>query len=73
VALVTADPAPEPLSALYGALMSESPVVLLSGASPLGQAGRGAFRRGPGRGAAPCQGRLIASKAERLTKISPSR
>ena len=45
VALVTAGPGHlNALSALYGALMSESPVVLLSGASPLGQAGRGAFQ-----------------------------
>src|SRR6185503_16307848 len=32
------------LSALYGALMEESPVVLLSGASPRGQRGLGAFQ-----------------------------
>jgi acetolactate synthase-1/2/3 large subunit len=45
VALVTAGPGHlNALSALYGALMAESPVVLLSGASPLAQAGRGAFQ-----------------------------
>jgi acetolactate synthase-1/2/3 large subunit len=32
------------MSALYGALMAESPLVLLSGHAPLGQAGRGAFQ-----------------------------
>ncbi len=45
VALVTAGPGHlNALSALYGALMAESPVVLLSGASPVSQAGRGAFQ-----------------------------
>src|SRR5262245_30407086 len=45
VALVTAGPGHlNALSALYGALMSESPVVLLSGHSPLDQSGRGAFQ-----------------------------
>jgi acetolactate synthase-1/2/3 large subunit len=45
VALVTAAPGHlNALSALYGALMAESPVVLLSGHAPLGQAGRGAFQ-----------------------------
>src|SRR6266478_2804507 len=45
VALVTAGPGHlNALSALYGALMSESPVVLLSGASPLGERGLGAFQ-----------------------------
>jgi acetolactate synthase-1/2/3 large subunit len=45
VALVTAAPGHlNAMSALYGALMAESPVVLLSGHSPLGQAGRGAFQ-----------------------------
>ncbi|HEU5319684.1 MAG TPA: thiamine pyrophosphate-binding protein, partial [Methylomirabilota bacterium] len=45
VALVTAGPGHlNALSALYGALMAESPVVLLSGASPLGERGRGAFQ-----------------------------
>src|SRR6266542_1430772 len=45
VALVTAGPGHmNALSALYGALMAESPVVLLSGASPLSQSGRGAFQ-----------------------------
>jgi acetolactate synthase I/II/III large subunit len=45
VALVTAGPGHlNAISALYGALMSESPVVLLSGHAPKGQAGRGAFQ-----------------------------
>jgi acetolactate synthase-1/2/3 large subunit len=45
VALVTAGPGHlNALSALYGALMSESPVVLLSGHAPLAQLGRGAFQ-----------------------------
>lgn len=45
VALVTAAPGHcNAVSALYGALMAESPVVLLSGHSPLAQSGRGAFQ-----------------------------
>lgn len=45
VALVTAGPGHlNAVSALYGALMEESPVVLLSGASPVSQRGRGAFQ-----------------------------
>ncbi|HUF92908.1 MAG TPA: thiamine pyrophosphate-binding protein [Candidatus Limnocylindria bacterium] len=45
VALVTAGPGHlNAVSALYGALMEESPVVLLSGASPVAQRGRGAFQ-----------------------------
>jgi acetolactate synthase-1/2/3 large subunit len=45
VALVTAGPGHcNAVSALYGALMSESPVVLLSGHAPLSQIGRGAFQ-----------------------------
>jgi acetolactate synthase-1/2/3 large subunit len=45
VALVTAGPGHlNAVSALYGALMSESPLVLLSGHAPQGQAGRGAFQ-----------------------------
>src|SRR5262245_28753636 len=45
VALVTAGPGHlNALSALYGALMSESPMVLLSGHAPAAQAGRGAFQ-----------------------------
>src|SRR5438034_3174181 len=45
VTLVTAGPGHlNALSALYGALMAESPVVLLSGHAPLAQAGRGAFQ-----------------------------
>ncbi|HEY7041060.1 MAG TPA: thiamine pyrophosphate-binding protein [Methylomirabilota bacterium] len=45
VALVTAGPGHcNAVSALYSALMSESPVVLLSGHAPLAQIGRGAFQ-----------------------------
>jgi acetolactate synthase-1/2/3 large subunit len=45
VALVTAGPGHlNAISALYGALMEESPVLLLSGASPVAQRGRGAFQ-----------------------------
>jgi acetolactate synthase-1/2/3 large subunit len=45
VALVTAGPGHlNAISALYGARMAESPVLLLSGASPLGLRGRGAFQ-----------------------------
>ena len=45
VALVTAGPGHlNALSALYGARMEDSPVVLLSGASPRGQRGLGAFQ-----------------------------
>ena len=45
VALVTAGPGHlNAVSALYGALMAESPVVFLSGHAPLAQAGRGAFQ-----------------------------
>jgi acetolactate synthase-1/2/3 large subunit len=45
VALVTAGPGHlNAISALYGAQMAESPVVLLSGASPRRQRGRGAFQ-----------------------------
>jgi acetolactate synthase-1/2/3 large subunit len=45
VALVTAGPGHcNAVSALYGALMSESPLVLLSGNAPLSQIGRGAFQ-----------------------------
>ena len=69
VALVTAGPGHlNALSALYGALMSESPVVLLSGASPLSQAGRGAFQEmDQAAAAAPvAKASWIASTAERL-------
>jgi len=71
VALVTAGPGHlNALSALYGALMSESPVVLLSGASPLGQAGRGAFQEmDQAAAAAPvAKAAWMASKAERLSE-----
>ena len=45
VALVTAGPGHcNAVSALYSALMSESPVVLLSGHAPLAQIGRGGFQ-----------------------------
>jgi len=45
VALVTAGPGHlNALSALYGARMADSPVLLLSGASPRSQRGRGAFQ-----------------------------
>ncbi len=45
MALVTAGPGHlNAISALYGARMAESPVLLLSGASPRGQRGRGAFQ-----------------------------
>ncbi|HUM17854.1 MAG TPA: thiamine pyrophosphate-binding protein [Candidatus Nitrosotalea sp.] len=45
VALVTAGPGHcNAISALYSALMSESPVVLLSGHAPAAQIGRGAFQ-----------------------------
>ncbi len=45
VALVTAGPGHlNAISALYGARMAESPMLLLSGASPRGQRGRGAFQ-----------------------------
>jgi acetolactate synthase I/II/III large subunit len=53
VALVTAGPGHlNALSALYGALMAESPVVLLSGHAPAGQTGRGAFQEMDQAGAA---------------------
>ncbi len=45
VALVTAGPGHcNAVSALYTALMAESPVVLLSGHAPVGQLGRGGFQ-----------------------------
>ncbi len=45
VALVTAGPGHcNAVSALYTALMAESPLVLLSGHAPLGQLGRGGFQ-----------------------------
>jgi acetolactate synthase-1/2/3 large subunit len=45
VALVTAGPGHcNAVSALYTALMTESPLVLLSGHAPLGQIGRGGFQ-----------------------------
>src|SRR6266567_8780188 len=71
VALVTAGPGHlNAISALYTALMSESPVVLLSGASPLGQSGRGAFQEmDQAAAAAPVtKAAWMASKAERLSE-----
>src|SRR5262249_57685613 len=55
VALVTAGPGHlNALSALYGALMAESPLVLLSGHAPAAQAGRGALQEiDPAGGGAP--------------------
>ena len=45
IALVTAGPGlANVLSALYVAMMAESPMILLSGHTPLGQLGRGAFQ-----------------------------
>lgn len=45
VALVTAGPGHcNAVSALYSALMAESPLVLLSGHAPVGQIGRGVFQ-----------------------------
>ncbi len=45
IALVTAGPGlANALSALYVAMMAESPMILLSGHTPLGQLGRGAFQ-----------------------------
>ena len=60
VALVTAGPGlANSLSALYGAMMAESPMVLLSGHAPRGQLGRGAF-----------QEMAQAEMAEHVTKAS---
>src|SRR5262249_25971648 len=54
-ALVTAGPGHlNALSALYGALMAESPLVLLSGHAPVAQAGRRALPgKDPAGGGAP--------------------
>src|SRR5205809_7164173 len=58
VALVTAGPGHlNAISALYTALMSESPVVLLSGHAPRSQAGRGAFRSEERRVGKECRSR----------------
>jgi acetolactate synthase-1/2/3 large subunit len=60
-ALVTAGPGHcNAISALYGALMAESPVVLLSGHAPTAQLAAAPSRRdGPGRGGrAGLQGRV---------------
>jgi acetolactate synthase-1/2/3 large subunit len=69
VALVTAGPGHcNAVSALYGALMAESPVVLLSGHAPTGQLGRGAFQEmDQAAVAAPvCKASWMAKDAERL-------
>ncbi|MDP2626318.1 MAG: thiamine pyrophosphate-binding protein [Candidatus Rokubacteria bacterium] len=69
VALVTAGPGHcNALSALYGALMAESPVVLLSGHAPAAQAGRGAFQEMDQVGAARpvTKAAWLARDAERL-------
>ena len=71
VALVTAGPGHlNALSALYGALMAESPVVLLSGHAPAGQAGRGAFQELDQAGAAApvTKASWVAKDASRLTE-----
>jgi acetolactate synthase-1/2/3 large subunit len=69
VALVTAGPGHlNAMSALYGALMAESPVVLLSGHAPLAQAGRGAFQEMDQVGAARpvTKAAWVAGDADRL-------
>jgi acetolactate synthase-1/2/3 large subunit len=69
VALVTAGPGHlNALSALYGALMAESPVVLLSGHAPAGQLGRGAFQEMDQAGAAApvTKASWVAKDASRL-------
>ena len=69
VALVTAGPGHcNAVSALYSALMSESPVVLLSGHAPAGQLGRGAFQEmDQAAVAAPvCKAAWMAKDAARL-------
>ena len=69
VALVTAGPGHlNAISALYGALMSESPMVLLSGHAPRAQAGRGAFQEMDQAGAARpvTKAAWVAEDAERL-------
>ena len=69
VALVTAGPGHlNALSALYGALMAESPVVLLSGHAPAGQAGRGGFQEVDQAGAAApvSKASWVAKDASRL-------
>jgi acetolactate synthase-1/2/3 large subunit len=71
VALVTAGPGHlNALSALYGALMAESPVVLLSGHAPAGQAGRGAFQEMDQAGAAApvTKASWVAKDASRLAE-----
>jgi acetolactate synthase-1/2/3 large subunit len=69
VALVTAGPGHlNALGAMYGALMAESPVVLLSGHAPARQAGRGAFQEVDQAGAAApvSKASWVAKDASRL-------
>jgi acetolactate synthase-1/2/3 large subunit len=69
VALVTAGPGHcNTVSALYGALLSESPMVLLSGHAPLSQLGAGAFQELDQVGAARpvTKASWLAESAERL-------
>ncbi|MGH7356048.1 MAG: thiamine pyrophosphate-binding protein [Candidatus Rokuibacteriota bacterium] len=69
VALVTAGPGHlNALGALYGALMAESPCVLLSGAAPRAQAGRGAFQEidQPGTARPVVKAAWTAERAETL-------
>jgi acetolactate synthase-1/2/3 large subunit len=69
VALVTAGPGHlNAVSALYTALMSESPVVLLSGHAPAAQRGRGAFQEVDQVGAARpvVKAAWLAEHADRL-------
>jgi acetolactate synthase-1/2/3 large subunit len=79
VALVTAGPGHcNAVSALYGALMSESPVVLLSGHAPRGQLGTGAFQEVDQVGAArpvtkASRGSARAPTRSATTSTAPSR
>jgi len=69
VALVTAGPGHlNTVSALYGALMAESPLVLLSGHAPRAQLGRGAFQEVDQAGAvrAVTKAAWVAERAEDL-------
>ena len=70
VALVTAGPGHlNALSALYTARLADSPVVLLSGASPRAQRGRGAFQEVDQVAAA----RPVVKAAWSASSISPTR
>ena len=76
VALVTAGPGHlNALSALYGALMAESPVVLLSGHAPRAQAGRGAFQEVDQAAAARpvTKATWVAESASASARTSPPR